>query len=168
MVTHIRQDAFIKYAMPWTFENDERVITYEDRKNFWVQKTAGVYSILLLFSKSYLLKKKKSYLLLLWTWNKKKCLRHCVMGLCVVFLCVSGKGYLLFLCQVFLFSCILFTVCVSLSITHFFKKLAFCLVWFFTWCYLYYSCVTAFEIFKVPILIWKKKFVLKKVSVTHH
>lgn len=97
---------------------------------------------------------------------------------CVLYLllCVSVKGYLLFLCQVFLFSCILFTVCVLLSITHFFKKLAFkkkkklafCLVWVFTWCYLYYSCITAFEIFKVPILIWKKKFVLKKVSVTHH
>lgn len=37
---------------PELLKVEKRIIAYEGRKDFWVQKIAGVYSVLLLFSMS--------------------------------------------------------------------------------------------------------------------
>lgn len=72
-----------------------------------MQKTAGVY-VVLLVSNELFAAPVRTFL-----WNKNEVSLPLYDGTVLyLLLCVSIKSYLSFLYQVFVFSCILFTVCV--------------------------------------------------------
>lgn len=135
----------------------KRIITYEGRKDFWVQKTLKFIRYRFCFQ--------WVYLLLLWKWNKIEVSPPLYdRTMLYLLLCVSLKG-----CHPCVrFSCLVayYVQLASLSITQIFKKLAFCLILHITsiytihaWQHLKYSKV---------LFYLEKKFRTKNVGVTYH
>lgn len=145
--------------MPGTFENDERVITMK------VERISGCRRHLECIQYCFCF---QSYLLLLWKWNKIEMstiyiiLEELYYIIICFFVCLERVVILM---SGFVFSCIRFTTCTLLRTTQLLKKLDF--YHFLDLC-LHYTFITALEIFKVPILTWRKGFVLGKLGLTHH